>query len=68
MPVVCTLVLGAFAISWVYNMEPFIPLFLETRSGSSLSEASRLASLVPFSGVAGVIVTVRIASFSSAWS
>ena len=57
MPVVCTLVLGAFAISWVYNMDfSFIPLFLETRSGSSLSEASRLASLVPFSGVAGVIV------------
>jgi len=57
MPVVCTLVLGAFAISWVYNMDfSFIPLFLETRRGISLSEASRLASLVPFSGVAGVIV------------
>jgi predicted MFS family arabinose efflux permease len=34
----------------------FIPLFLETRRGISLSEASHLASLVPFSGVAGVIV------------
>ncbi len=57
MPVVCTLVLGAFAISWVYNMDfSFIPLFLETRRGISFSEASRLASLVPFSGVAGVIV------------
>jgi MFS family permease len=57
MPVVCTLVIGAFAISWVYNMDfSFIPLFLETRRGISLSEASRLASLVPFSGVAGVIV------------
>ena len=57
MPVVCTLALGAFAISWVYNMDfSFIPLFLETRQGISLSEASRLASLVPFSGVAGVIV------------
>ena len=57
MPVVRTLVLGAFAISWVYNMDfSFIPLFLETRQGISLSEASRLASLVPFSSVAGVIV------------
>ncbi|PYX64730.1 MAG: hypothetical protein DMG78_30320 [Acidobacteria bacterium] len=57
MPVVCTLVLGAFAISWVYNMDfSFIPLFLETRRVISFSEASRLASLVPFSGVAGVIV------------
>src|SRR6266576_1163081 len=57
MPVVCTLVLGAFAISWVYNMDfSFIPLFLETRRGISFSEASRLASLVPCSGVAGVIV------------
>jgi MFS family permease len=57
MPVVRTLVLGAFAISWVYNMDfSFIPLFLETRQGISLSEASRLASLVPFSSVAGVIL------------
>jgi MFS family permease len=57
MPVVRTLVLGALAISWVYNMDfSFIPLFLEARRGISLSEASRLASLVPFSGVAGVIV------------
>jgi MFS family permease len=57
MPVVCTLVLGTIAISWVYNMDfSFIPLFLETKPGISLSEASRLASLVPFSGVAGVIV------------
>lgn len=57
MPVVRTLVLGAFAISWVYNMDfSFIPLFLETREGISLSEASRLASLISFSSVAGVIV------------
>jgi MFS family permease len=57
MPVVRTLVLGALAISWVYNMDfSFIPLFLETRRGISLSEASLLASFVPFSGVAGVIV------------
>ena len=57
MPVVYTLVLGAFAISWVYNMDfSFMPLFLQTRRGISLSQASRLASLVPFSGVAGVIV------------
>jgi MFS family permease len=57
MPVVRTLVLGAFAISWVYNMDfSFIPLFLETRQGISLSEAGRLASLVPFSSVAGVLV------------
>jgi MFS family permease len=57
MPVVRTLVLGAFAISWVYNMDfSFIPLFLETRQGISLSEASRLASLVSFSSVAGVII------------
>jgi MFS family permease len=57
MPVVRTLLVGALAISWVYNMDfSFIPLFLETRRGISLSEASHLASLVPFSGVAGVIV------------
>lgn len=62
-PVVCTLVLGAFAISWVYNMDfSFIPLFLETRRGISLSEASHLASLVPFSSVAGVIVFGMLAT------
>ena len=63
MPVACTLVVGAFAISWVYHMDfSFIPLFLETRRGISLSEASRLASLVPFSGVAGVIVFGMLAT------
>jgi len=63
MPVACTLGVGAFAISWVYHMDfSFIPLFLETRRGISLSEASRLASLVPFSGVAGVIVFGMLAT------
>src|SRR5713226_4474052 len=57
MPVVWTLALGAFAISWVYNMYfSFIPLFLESGRGISLANANRLASLLPFSGVAGVIV------------
>jgi MFS family permease len=57
MPVVWTLILGTFAISWVYNMDfSFMPLFLETKRGIPLSEDSHLASLVPFSGVAGVIV------------
>src|SRR6267154_1955067 len=57
MPVVWTLALGAFAISWVYNMYfSFIPLFLESERGISLANANRLASLLPFSGVAGVIV------------
>src|SRR3984893_5202075 len=56
MPVTWTLVLGTFAISWVYNMYfSFVPLFLETGRGISLANANRLASLLPFSGVAGVI-------------
>jgi cyanate permease len=56
MPVAWTLALGTFALSWVYNMYfSFIPLFLESGRGMSLSNANRLASLLPFSGVAGVI-------------
>src|SRR5260370_18920147 len=52
MPVAWTLALGAFAISWVYNMYfYFVPLFLESGRGSSLADANRLASLLPFSGV-----------------
>jgi cyanate permease len=57
MPVVWTLAIGAFAISWVYNMYfSFVPLFLESGRGISLANANRLASLLPFSGVAGVVV------------
>jgi cyanate permease len=57
MPVVWTLALGIFAASWVYNMYfSFLPLFLESGQGISLADANRLASLLPFSGVAGVIV------------
>src|SRR5260370_12103720 len=56
MPVAWTLAVGAFAISWVYNMYfSFVPLFLESGRGFSLADANRLASLLPFSGVAGVI-------------
>jgi cyanate permease len=56
MPVAWTLALGAFAISWVYNMYfSFVPLFLESGRGISLADANRLASLLPFSGVGGVI-------------
>jgi cyanate permease len=56
MPVAWTLAVGAFAISWVYNMYfSFVPLFLETGRGLSLADANRLASLLPLSGVAGVI-------------
>ncbi len=57
MPVVWTLGLATFAISWVYNMDlSFIPLFLESGHGISLADANRLASLLPFSGIAGVIL------------
>jgi cyanate permease len=56
MPVAWTLAVGAFAISWVYNMYfSFVPLFLESGRGLSLADANRLASVLPFSGVAGVI-------------
>ena len=56
MPVVWTLALSSFAIFWVYNMYfSFLPLFLESERGISLADANRLASLLPFSGVAGVI-------------
>jgi cyanate permease len=56
MPVTWTLALGAFAISWVYNMYfSFVPLFLQSGRGISLADANHLASLLPFSGVAGVI-------------
>ena len=57
LPVTWTLVVGTFAISWVYNMYfSFVPLFLESGRGMSLADANHLASLLPFSGVAGVIV------------
>ena len=63
MPIVWTLGLAAFAISWVYNMDlSFIPLFLESGHGISLAEANRLASLLPFSGIAGVIFFGVLAS------
>jgi cyanate permease len=56
MPVAWTLALGIFAVSWVYNMYfSFVPLFLESQRGISLTNANRLGSLLPFSGVAGVI-------------
>jgi cyanate permease len=56
MPLVWTLALGIFAVSWVYNMYfSFVPLFLESVRGIPLASANRLASLLPFSGVAGVI-------------
>lgn len=57
MPVVWTLAIGVFAASWVYNMYfSFVPLFLESGRGISLANANRLGSLLPFSGVAGVVV------------
>ena len=56
MPVAWMLALGIFATSWVYNMYfSFVPLFLESVQGISLAGASRQASLLPFSGVAGVV-------------
>jgi cyanate permease len=67
MPVAWTMATGIFAISWVYNMYfTFIPLFLESARGISLSNANRLASLLPFSGVAGVIVFGLLAT-RAAW-
>jgi cyanate permease len=66
LPVVWTLSLGAFAISWVYNMYfSFVPLFLESGRGISLTDANRLASLLPFSGVAGVIAFGVLATRAS---
>jgi len=66
MPVVWTLAIGAFAISWVYNMYfSFVPLFLESGRDMSLASANRLASLLPFSGVAGVIVFGVLATRAS---
>jgi cyanate permease len=63
MPVVWTLGLATFAISWVYNMDfSFIPLFLESGHGISLADANRLASLLPFSGIAGVMLFGVLAS------
>jgi len=67
MPVAWTLALGIFAVSWVYNMYfSFVPLFLESGRGISLANASRLGSLLPFSGVAGVIVFGVLAT-RAAW-
>lgn len=63
MPVVWTLVLGTFAISWVCNMDfSFVPLFLESGRAMSLADANRLASLLAFSGIAGVVVFGILAS------
>src|SRR5712664_544691 len=67
MPVAWTLALGIFAVSWVYNMYfSYVPLFLESGRGISLANASRLGSLLPFSGVAGVIVFGVLAT-RAAW-
>jgi cyanate permease len=67
MPVVWTLALGIFAVSWVYNMYfSFVPLFLESARGISLANANRLGSLLAFSGVAGVIVFGVLAT-RAAW-
>jgi ACS family glucarate transporter-like MFS transporter len=67
MRVTWTLALGAFAISWVYNMDfSFVPLFLESGRGISLADANHLASLLPFSGVAGVIAFGVLAT-RAAW-
>ena len=67
MPVVWTLILGTFAISWVYNMYfSFVPLFLESGRGISLADANRLASLLPFSGVAGCIYVLGAKSSHAA--
>src|SRR5260370_17350661 len=44
----------------------FVPLFLESGRGISLASASRLGSLLPFSGVAGVIVFGVLAT-RAAW-
>jgi len=67
MPVTWTLALGAFAISWVYNMYfSFVPLFLESERGISLANANRLGSLLAFSGVAGVIV-FGVLAIRAAW-
>src|ERR1700682_4148337 len=67
MPVAWTLAVGAFAISWVYNMYfSFVPLFLESGRGLSLADANRLASLLPLSGVAGVIAFGVLAT-RAAW-
>ena len=56
MPVTWTLAVGIFACSWILEMYfSFVPLFLQSRS-PSLLVANRLASFLPFSGVAGVIV------------
>jgi cyanate permease len=67
MPVVWTLALSSFAIFWVYNMYfSFLPLFLESERGISLADANHLASLLPFSGVAGVIAFGVLAN-RAAW-
>lgn len=56
MPVAWVLTVGVFAVGWVYQMYfAFIPLFLQQERGFSLSEAAAHASLLPFSGVVGVI-------------
>jgi CP family cyanate transporter-like MFS transporter len=56
MPVAWTLGLAVFAASWVLDMYfSFVPLFLQSR-GLSLANANRLASMLPFGGIAGVIV------------
>ncbi len=57
MPVAWTLALGSLAISYVYNMYfSFVPLYLESVRGMTQADANRLASLLPFSGAAGVVV------------
>ena len=57
MPVAWQLTIAIFAVSWVYNMYfSFLPLFLQNNKGFPLAAANRLASFLPFSGVAGVIV------------
>ncbi len=67
LPVTWMLSVGLFATGWIYNMYfSFTPLFLQNDRGLSLTEAGRLASTLPFSGVAGVIV-FGLLSNRTAW-
>jgi MFS family permease len=57
MPVIWLLAGGLFATRWVHEMFLFfLPLFFQSIKGYSSSEAAQLASVLPLSGVAGILV------------
>jgi cyanate permease len=57
MPVIWTLAIALFACRWVHEAYLFfLPLFLQKEKGLSIHASAHLASILPWSGVAGILI------------